>query len=117
MIQALSDIQAENAKAAINCDREMIFRVIAESDGGCSHVNQNVNKRLWCWYIDQLKLLANQEPRKKRFHLQINDVVHDFGVLDDALEYYFAILSQIPSHKRENLASGNLYYQGPYQHP
>ena len=39
VIQALSNIQAQNAAAAINSDREMIFKVIQESDGGFSHVN------------------------------------------------------------------------------
>ena len=53
LIQALSDIQAENAQAALNSDREMIFRVIVESDGGLFHVSQNVKKGLRGWYIDQ----------------------------------------------------------------
>ena len=71
MIQALSDIQAENAQAAVNSDREMIFRVIAESDGGFSHVNQNVKKGLRCWYIDQLKLLADKKTYNIRFHRRL----------------------------------------------
>ena len=53
LIRALSDIQAENAQAAVNSDREMIFRVIVESDGGLFHVSQNVKKGLRGWYIDQ----------------------------------------------------------------
>ena len=40
LIQALSDIQAENADAFVSADKAMIFEVIRKSTGGFAHVNE-----------------------------------------------------------------------------
>lgn len=49
IIDALSDIQAEKAKAKSESDREMIFEVIRKSAGGFSHFNQKVKDGLRSW--------------------------------------------------------------------
>ena len=86
VIQALSDIQAEKAQAAVNSDREMIFKVIQESDGGFTDVNQNVKRGLRSWYINQLHLLAKQDPGNDRFHIHTGNLMYEFGFLDDSLK-------------------------------
>ena len=109
VIQALSDIQAENAEAAVNSDREMIFKVIQESDGGFSHVNQNVKRGLRSWYINQLQLLAKQDPYNDRFHIHTAIVMHEFGFLDDSLKYYTDVLSKRPADEQEEETVADIY--------
>ena len=109
VIQALSDIQAQNAQAAVNSDREMIFKVIQESDGGFSHVNQNVKTGLRSWYINQLQLLAQQDPDNDRFHIHTAYVMHEFGFLDESLQYYTDLLSKRPADEQEEEALAEIY--------
>ena len=46
VIQALSDIQAEKAEAKTVSDRNMIFEVIINSEGGFLDVNRKVKEGL-----------------------------------------------------------------------
>ena len=106
VIQALSDIQAEKAQAAVESDKDMIFKVIEESPGGFFHVNQNVKKGLRSWYIEQLKLLSQQEPDNSVLHLHTANVMYEFGFHDESLQYSSDLLSKIPAEERENENSG-----------
>lgn len=62
VLQALSDIKAQNAEAKVERERDLIFDVIRSSAGGFSHVNSQVKKGLVDWYVSQLKILVDQTP-------------------------------------------------------
>ena len=109
VIQALSDIQAQNAEAAINSDREMILKVMNESDGGFSRVNRNVKRGLRSWYINQLHLLAKQDPGNDRFHIHTGNLMYEFGFLDDSLKYYTDLLSKRPADEQEERTMAEIY--------
>ena len=109
VIRALSDIQAENAQAAVNSDREMIFRVIQESEGGFSKVNQNVKRGLRSWYINQLQLLAQQNPDNERFLINTGWVMKSFAFLDESLQYYTDLLSKRPADEQEEESLAEIY--------
>ena len=51
LIQALSDIQAQNAQAKVESDLDTILEVIRMLTGGFPHMNQNLKTRLREWYI------------------------------------------------------------------
>ena len=88
VIQALSDIQAQKADATSKSDLEQIFKLISETDGGFSRVNQQVKERLRSWYIDQLKLLIDRTQDHTVLVNNSANVMWEFGLLDDALLHY-----------------------------
>lgn len=93
LIQVLSDVQAEQAEAKSSTDKELIFSVIQESDGGFQHVNQQVKKGLRSWYIEQLKILIKEEPDNSTLLLHSASIMESFDFFNDALFYYNEHLS------------------------
>lgn len=92
LIQALSDIQAENAEATSQKDKELIFEVIQKSDGGFEHVNEQVKKILREWYISRICELANDNQNSWALMLRTSEMMGKFGLTDIALKYAFKSL-------------------------
>ena len=87
LIQALSDIQAENADAFVSADKAMIFEVIRKSTGGFAHVNEKVKRGLRDWYIKQLEKLVDDSPEDHDLKLTLATIMQEFGFIDEALTY------------------------------
>lgn len=79
LLQALSDIQAQKAEATSLADRDMIFDVIRQSEGGFGTVNEQVKKGLRNWYMDQLRRLHIDSPDNHELLLAVAKVANDFG--------------------------------------
>ena len=74
VLQALSDIKAQNAEAKVERERDLIFDVIRSSAGGFSHVNSQVKKGLVDWYVSQLKNLVDQTPDDYQLRLSCGKI-------------------------------------------
>ena len=92
LIQALSDIQAENAEAASQEDKQLIFEVIQKTDGGFEHVNEQVKKILREWYISRICELASDNEHSWALMLRTSEMMGKFGLSDVAKEYAFKSL-------------------------
>ena len=86
VLQALSDIKAQNAEAKVERERDLIFDVIRSSAGGFSHVNSQVKKGLVVWYVSQLKILVDQTPDDYQLRLNCGKFMCEVGLDDDALK-------------------------------
>lgn len=86
LIQALSDIQAQKAEATSDDDKKLIFEVIESSQGGYSHVNENIKRALREWYVLQLRQLVKDHRNNPDLLLSIATVTRDLGSLDESLE-------------------------------
>ena len=86
--EALAVIEAEKAQAKSESDRQLIFQVIRESEGGFVHMNEQVKDGLREWYVYQLKQAVNEEQDSYVLIEHCASVLKQFGHLDDALHYY-----------------------------
>ena len=86
LVQVLSDVQAQDAEAKVEQDRDLIFDVIRSSSGGFSHVNKQVKNGLRAWYVEKLRSLLDKEPENPSLALASTAVLSDFGCLDEALD-------------------------------
>ena len=86
VLQALSDIRAQNAEAKVERERDLILAVIRSSAGGFSHVNAQVKNGLVVWYVAQLKALIDLTPDDYQLRLNSARFMYDEGLYDDALE-------------------------------
>lgn len=84
LITALSDIQAEKAEAKSEDDKNLIFEVIDETEGGFFHVNEQVKKALREWYVRELRRLVLRRPEDHSLLLSVTEITRDFGFLNDA---------------------------------
>ena len=73
LVQALSDIQAEQAVATWEKDKTQIFEIIEKSEG--------------TWHMKQFKLLIAESPHNHLLILACSQVMIELGFLDNALKY------------------------------
>lgn len=86
VLQALADIQAENATAQNPTDLKMISEMIVKSEGGFNQVNVGVKNFLRRWYFTQAKQLGD---RGDAFMMEtVGNVLIRFGELAEALVFY-----------------------------
>lgn len=71
LINTLADIDAENAEAKTVQDRNMIFDVIRNSQGGFTELNDHVRTNLRAWYVKQLRLLVSQNPKDEDLKMAV----------------------------------------------
>lgn len=87
LVQALSDIQAEQAVATWEKDKTQIFEIIEKSEGGFAALNQRVKGGLREWHVKQLKQLIAESPHNHLLILACSQVMIELGFLDDSLKY------------------------------
>ena len=86
VLQALSDIRAQNAEAKVERERDLILDVNRSSAGGFSLVNSQVRNGLVLWYVTQLKALIDLAPGDYQLRLSSARFMYNVGLYDDALE-------------------------------
>ena len=106
IVQVLSEIQAEKAEAKTESDKNMIFDVIKNSEGGFLDVNKRVKNELRGWNTKQLKTLADQEPENHLLLGKIGGVFDAFGNLDEALAFYFNALEIQQKEDKDKAETG-----------
>ena len=105
IITALSSIQAENATASFINERDLIFDVIRQSEGGFSAVNIQIKTFLREWYMAELKKLADNASKDSCLNYQIGVVMIALGDTDQALIYYEkALVVDLKASDHENAA-------------
>lgn len=95
LINTLSNIQAEDAEATSEDDRNLIFDVIRNSPGGFYLVNKQVKTSLREWYIEQLFLLFSQSPNNHNLQLAVAKIAKDFGFIDENLQTVMTCLDMV----------------------
>ena len=88
VLQALSDIKAENSEATSVSDRDLIFRTVKQAVGEFFSVNQGVKNELRTWYVNKLKNLVKEEPENPQLLASSGNVMYGFAFYDDAMSHY-----------------------------
>mgnify|MGYP001803143283 CR=1 FL=1 len=86
LIQKLSNIRIEKAEATIASDKDLILKVIQNSEGGYYRVSKQVKDRLRAWYMEQLDELVSESPDNHYLRVITAEICSSFGSVDKALE-------------------------------
>ena len=87
LIQKLSNIRIEKAQATIASDKDLILKVIQNSEGGYYGVSKQVKDRLRAWYMEQLDDLVCESPDNHHLRVVTAEICSSFGNFGQALEH------------------------------
>ena len=95
LVDALAKIQAEKAEAKVIEDRDRIFEVIEQTQGGFYRVNEQVKKGLRDWYVQQMRELLDKRSTEIELIMTVASVMLSFGFIAEAKSHVDTCLKMI----------------------
>ena len=95
LVDALANIQAEKAEAKVVEDRDRIFEVIEQTQGGFYRVNEQVKKGLRDWYVKQMRGLLDKQSTEIELIMTVASVMLSFGFIAEAKSHVDTCLKMI----------------------